>query len=214
MTNVRRVFISHASKDDDFVKTLRLALEAHRVPVWVDSRNLRGGAKLAPEISDAIERAEHFIVVLSPNTISSSWVRREIQKALEVEKQRADDGYRLIPLVLPGSEATAVAEWCGQDRLGIRVELAPGGLTEALADILAALANPLREDRIAAPATSAPPVSELLLKLTEPFFQSGNGSRRAAAAATLIYKPADEAEGAFESGQFNFMAPLGSIETD
>ena len=36
------IFISHASKDDDFVKELRTALESHRLPVWVDSRNLRG----------------------------------------------------------------------------------------------------------------------------------------------------------------------------
>ena len=40
------IFISHASKDDQFVKDLRQALEAQSLPVWVDSRNLRGGDKL------------------------------------------------------------------------------------------------------------------------------------------------------------------------
>jgi len=49
------IFISHASKDDDFVKELRLKLEGHGLTVWVDSRNLRGGSKLKPEINDAIE---------------------------------------------------------------------------------------------------------------------------------------------------------------
>jgi tetratricopeptide (TPR) repeat protein len=82
------IFISHASKDDDFVKELRAALESHQLPVWVDSRNLRGGEKLAPEISKAIEQARQTIVVLSPNTINSPWVRREIQQALAVEKLR------------------------------------------------------------------------------------------------------------------------------
>jgi TIR domain len=43
--NSAHIFISHASKDDEFVKGLRLALEGHQLPVWVDSRNLRGGAK-------------------------------------------------------------------------------------------------------------------------------------------------------------------------
>lgn len=33
------IFISHASKDDDFVKQLRVALESHGLTVWVDSRN-------------------------------------------------------------------------------------------------------------------------------------------------------------------------------
>jgi hypothetical protein len=37
-----RIFISHATKDDGFVRELRVKLEAHGLPVWVDSRNLRG----------------------------------------------------------------------------------------------------------------------------------------------------------------------------
>ena len=36
----------------------------------VDSRNLRGGSKLTPEIEQAIEQARQVIVVLSPNTIN------------------------------------------------------------------------------------------------------------------------------------------------
>src|SRR5205085_2459871 len=51
------IFISHATSDDAFVKELRNALEAHQLPAWVDSRNLRGGAELAPEINAAIEQA-------------------------------------------------------------------------------------------------------------------------------------------------------------
>src|SRR3954453_10624709 len=82
------VFISHASKDDPFVADLRQALKAHKIPVWVDSRNLRGGDQLAPEIEQAIEQARQVIVVLSPNTINSPWVQREVRKAQQVEKQR------------------------------------------------------------------------------------------------------------------------------
>ncbi len=71
----RPIFISHA--DDDFVKQLRLELEHLCLTVWVDSRNLRGGQRLAPEIKQAIENARQVLVVLSPNTINSSWVRKE-----------------------------------------------------------------------------------------------------------------------------------------
>ena len=62
--NTRSIFISHASKDDEFIKQLRLALEGQGLTVWVDSRNLRGGHKLAPEIEKAIEEARQVIVVL------------------------------------------------------------------------------------------------------------------------------------------------------
>jgi len=46
--NAGFVFISHASADDGFVKDLRVALEGQGITVCVDSRNLRGGNKLAP----------------------------------------------------------------------------------------------------------------------------------------------------------------------
>src|SRR5262245_177231 len=117
------IFISHASKDDDFVKELRTALEDQRLPVWVDSRNLRGGAKLAPEIEQAIETARQTIVVFSPNTINSLWVRKEIQTALAVEKRRNEYGYRVIPLLLPGVEPSALALWFDEEPVGVKVEL-------------------------------------------------------------------------------------------
>lgn len=96
------VFISHATSDDAFVSALRRALEGLHIPVWVDSRNLRGGDVLAPDIAQAIEQARQVIVILSPHTINSSWVRREIRQALQVQKRHYAAGYRVIPLLLPG----------------------------------------------------------------------------------------------------------------
>jgi tetratricopeptide (TPR) repeat protein len=214
ITNVPFVFISHASKDDEFVKTLRLALEAHRVPVWVDSRNLRGGVKLAPEISAAIEHARQFIVVLSPNTIDSSWVRREVEKALEVEKQRTREGYRVVPLMLPGIRPSDLAEWFGEEPVGVRVELAPGGLTESLTDILAALGQAFPDDRKPPPAAPTTPVAELLLRLTDPLFQNEHGARHASATATLVYQPPHTTGRVIASERFSFRSPFSAIEGD
>jgi hypothetical protein len=56
------IFISHASADDAFVAELRQRLEALQMPVWVDSRSLRGGSKLAPEIETAISQASHVLL--------------------------------------------------------------------------------------------------------------------------------------------------------
>ena len=90
------VFISHSSKDDHFVKELREALEQCGLAVWVDSRELVGGAKLAPEIEEAIEGARQFVAVLSTNAFNSPWVRREIQKALGVEATRGGEGIHIF----------------------------------------------------------------------------------------------------------------------
>ena len=209
-----RIFISHASKDDEFVKGLREALESHGIPVWVDSRNLRGGAKLAPEINEAIEQARHIIVVLSPHTVNSPWVRKEIQKALEVERRRKDEGYCVIPLLLPGIEPSALALWFNEEPVGVKIELKSGGVSDALPQILAALGERLPTDRQPEEVVAAHPVEELILKLSDPTINTSDGKRRASATATLIYEPADKSSRAVESKRFTFTAPLGVIEAD
>ena len=207
------VFISHASKDDAFVKELRVALEGHGIPVWVDSRNLRGGSKLAPEIDEAIEQARQVIVVLSPNTVNSPWVRKEISKAVNVEKQRQDDGYRVVPLLLPGIEPAALALWFDEEPVGVKIKLETGSLSEALPGILAALGERLPADSQPIKETNQQPVEELILKLTDMKIHE-EGGKRVRATATLIYEPADKRARSVESKRFTFTAPLGVIEAE
>jgi hypothetical protein len=194
-----QVFISHSSKDDDFVKELRAALEGLGVPVWVDSRNLRGGSKLAPEIEEAIEQARQFVAVLSPNTVNSPWVRREIQKALEVEPKRKEAGYRVVPLLLPGIEPSALGNWFDEEPVGVRVEVKAGGLNEAMPGILAALGERLMNDRQPAEMVAPHPVEELVLKLEALKIETADGKRRARGVARLVYEPADKSVREVES---------------
>ena len=208
------VFISHSSKDDDFVKELRDALESHDISVWVDSRNLRGGSKLAPEIDEAIEQARQVIVVLSANTVNSPWVRKEIDKAVEVEKQRRDEGYRVIPLLLSGIEPSALASWFAEEPVGVRVEIKTGGLSEAMPAILAALGERLPTDREPSKTVAPQRVEELVLKLSDPKIVAFDGKRRATATATLIYESTSESNREVESKRFTFTAPLGVIEAE
>ena len=208
------IFISHASADDPFVKELRIALEENRLSVWVDSRNLRGGHKLAPEIKTAIEQARQVIVVLSPNTINSPWVRREIQQALQVEKQKKDDGYRVIPLLLPGVQPSALQLWFDEEPIGVKVELKTGGVSEAMPAILAALGEQLPADHQPAPKAVSQPLEELVLELIDPRIETFDGKRRATATATVIYEPANPGSRRVESKRFKFTAPLGPIETN
>jgi TIR domain len=135
------LFLSHASADDAFVAELRKALEPLQLPVWVDSRKLRGGSRLAPEIATAIEEARHFVVVLSPNTVNSPWVRREIQKALKIEKSRKADEYRVIPLLLPGITPGALGTCFAKEPVAVPVD--PGNVSAAMPALLAALGERL-----------------------------------------------------------------------
>lgn len=212
------IFISHATQDDNFVTQLRLELENLGITVWVDSRNLRGGQQLAPEIKQAIENAKQVLVVLSPNTINSTWVRQEIKMALTLEQQRqtqAGTGNFVIPLLLPGVEPSALELWFDEPPLAIPIQLKPAGLREAMPAILAALGERLPDDPQVLLETEAQPIAELLLKLKNLHFQEREGERRAKATATLIYTPANfPMAREVESPDFYLTAPLGLIEAE
>ncbi|HUT14562.1 MAG TPA: TIR domain-containing protein, partial [Thermoguttaceae bacterium] len=206
------IFISHASADDGFVKQLRVLLERLHLPVWVDSRNLRGGDELMPEIRAAIEQAGRVIGVFSPATINSRWVTREIRHALEIAQRRKDDHYAVIPILLPGMEPAALDHWFGEEPVAVKVELGPGGLNEAAPLLAAALRIALPDDFEPAAEVRAEPIEELRLKLSDPVEETAGGETRLKATAVLHYDPADPHAREVESKRFPFTAPLGPIE--
>jgi TIR domain len=208
---VSEVFLSHASADDVVVAELRRRLAAQGVPVWVDSRALRPGDGLAPQIEKAITEAAHFVVVISPATVNSEWVSREVERALEVARSR--QGYRVIPVLFPGITSKALRLWFPEEPVAVVVGEGPLGLIEAMPRLLAALGarEPTDDEPLDTPA--APPVAELVLRLSDPRILAEDGTRRAAAVARLVYDPADGGPDV-ESERFAFTAPLGPIEAD
>lgn len=208
-SSAKRIFISHATADDNFVKELRIKLELHGLNVWVDSRNLRGGVKLRPEIEQAILEASYVIAVLSPSTINSPWVRKEINFA-------ESKGHNVIPLMLPGIEPSALGMWFDEEPIGVKIELDPGKLNEALPRILAALGERLPDDLPTEQTIENKPLAELLLELTEPTLtRNADGGEQLSARATLTYTPADlSKEREVTSRPFRFTAPIGQIEQD
>jgi len=73
-----KLFISHSSQDDAFVRDLRAALADHGQDGWIDSRELRGGDPLWTEIEKAIDAASAYAVVVSPKAFESKWVGKEL----------------------------------------------------------------------------------------------------------------------------------------
>src|SRR5262249_41164410 len=121
---------------------------------------------------------------------------------------------RVIPLLLPGIEPTALDLWFEEEPVAIPVRLTVAGLSEALPRILAALGERLPDDHQPVQEVAAQPVEDLLLELRDPHLQTEAGKRRVVGTATLIYDPADPAARRVESRRFTFTAPLGPIEAD
>ncbi|MCX6926198.1 MAG: toll/interleukin-1 receptor domain-containing protein [Verrucomicrobia bacterium] len=206
-----QIFISHATADHAVVKELREALEARGVAVWADSRELSGGEPLRTRVQKAIEQAPQFLVVLGPKTANSPWVQEEVQHARKVAESRKD-GYKLIPLMLPGVEPAALKLWFGEEPIGIKLTDGPGRIQKALPEIFAALGRALPDDPQPPQTIDATPVADLILELSEPAIVETNGARRATAKAVLIYDPPEPNSEAVRSRPFVFTAPLGVIE--
>ena len=213
--NRGHIFISHSSKDDEFVKELRIALEALNIVVWADSRELSSG-KLSPEIIKAINASQHFIVVVSPDAVGSSWVRNEVREALKLEQERED--YKVIPVLISDTDKSFLGALFGDDEddepLAAIVANKSGGLLEAMPRILAALGERLPDDYQPIQEVEARPVEELILELNDPNVRLEEGKRLVTATATLSYEPADSRKPKVESRRFTFTAPLGPIEID
>ena len=208
------VFISHSSEDDEFAKSLRKSLESQKLETWVDSRELTAGDQLEPEIKQAIEQAGAFLVVLSPDAINSPWVLKETKHALKVKKKRSGD-YPVIPLMLEGFEPPALNLYFEKEPVGIEIQIGPGGISEAMPQILAALGERLPDDAQPMLRPLAKPQEELLLELTDPRIVQKGGVRRARATAKLTYFPSEKRKREVTSeGKFVFTSPLGPIESE
>ncbi|MEK7833634.1 MAG: CHAT domain-containing protein, partial [Acidobacteriota bacterium] len=204
------IFISHTTADDEFVKQLREALTSRGLSVWDDARYLRGGDELWPEVANAIATAQNFIVVFSQQSLSSNWVFREFQHAREIEAQR--QSYRVIPLLLDDAELGVLRWVFPEERAVTRVSTKPGGLTEKMKDILAALGKELPADAAPPAAVAEHPVAELLLELRNLKVETDDGKTRAKAEATLTYQPPEAGAREVKSDPFFFTSPLGPIE--
>ena len=89
---MQKIFLSYSRKDIDFARKLAGDLEKAGYDVWWDLTDLRGGDDWVRVIPDAIAKSDFFIIVLSPKSIESEWVRKEYTQALSLHK-------RVIPLM-------------------------------------------------------------------------------------------------------------------
>ncbi len=108
------VFISHSTDDDTVVDAVRTALASLHIDGWIDSEHVAPGDKLAPKITEAIEQAAHFIVVISERAMTSEWVQKEVDLAKHV-RQQSPDAYRIIPILLDGIRPNVLNAWLEEE---------------------------------------------------------------------------------------------------
>lgn len=80
------IMISYSRTDGEDAKRLWCDLNDHGFPTWMDQRDIPGGAHWDKEIRSSIEHAHVVLVVLSPASMKSQWVRKEYDYALSRHK--------------------------------------------------------------------------------------------------------------------------------
>ena len=81
------IFISYSSKDKEKADQLSELLASAGLSVWIDQSGIDVATSWSGEIVDAIEGCKAFIVLLSPNSILSNNVIKEVSLAAEQKKK-------------------------------------------------------------------------------------------------------------------------------
>jgi TIR domain len=90
------VFLSHSSRDRKFVERLAGVLQQHRIRYWYSATHIAGAKQWHDEIGRALKRCRWFLVVLTPSSVTSQWVKHELLFALGESRYNE----RIIPLLL------------------------------------------------------------------------------------------------------------------
>lgn len=93
------VFVSHSSVDKPWVRGLIRGLQRYEVKVWLDEEQIRPGARIVDALEDGIEASRAMCLIVSPESMSSGWVREEYSRAMALAHRR-ESPLQLIPVLL------------------------------------------------------------------------------------------------------------------
>ena len=99
----RKIFISYNREDRSFVDRLANDLKARELPVWWDQWEIKVGDSIIQKVSDGIASSSYLIPVLSPHSVKSEWVQREIGSVL-MKQLQVDKNITILPLLLADCE--------------------------------------------------------------------------------------------------------------
>jgi|SRR5579859_1108217 len=131
------LFISYSSKDKDFAEKLAKDLSSCGLKVWFDKWKMMVGDSLHNKIEDGITNSAWLAVVLSPSSVSSPWVKKELNSALMKELEQKQ--VCVLPLLYQKCNIPLFL----QDKIYADFS---SEYEHGLADLMAVLKPPIRPD--------------------------------------------------------------------
>ena len=97
------VFISYSRMDSPFVQRLHAELTRRERDAWVDWEDIAPTAEWMKEVQSAIDAAEAFVFVISPDSVASKVCAIEVEHAFANNK-------RMVPVVYRDVDSSAMPE--------------------------------------------------------------------------------------------------------
>jgi hypothetical protein len=85
-TPTNHIFISHVEKDAEIAAEIAKGLEKAGYKTWYYERDSVGGLSYLLQTMQAIERSQAVILLISPNSLSSNQVTKEVVRTHEAGK--------------------------------------------------------------------------------------------------------------------------------
>jgi hypothetical protein len=92
------LFICHSFKDRPFAEQLAIDIKEAGFKSWFAEFEMQVGDSLIDKIHQAIKRSALFAVVLSPDSVNSSWCRHELKNAMAREVRQKNKVF-VLPIV-------------------------------------------------------------------------------------------------------------------
>jgi len=96
------VFVSHTSSDKRFAERLAIALRAIGYNVWYADWAIEPGDSIIEKIEAGLAEHDTLLILLSPASIKSEWVKRELNSAIMAQLNGHD--VKVIPLLVEDCE--------------------------------------------------------------------------------------------------------------
>ena len=81
-------FISHSTKNQEFVDRLYADFKNNNVRCWLATEDLKIGDRFRTRIEESIRTYDKLLLVFSETSVNSPWVESEVESALERERKR------------------------------------------------------------------------------------------------------------------------------
>ena len=91
----KEIFLSHSSQDRSFVTRLTKVFKQNGIHYWYSATHIKGAKQWHDEIGKALSRCDWFLLILTPKSVKSTWVKRELLYVLNESRYNE----RIIPLL-------------------------------------------------------------------------------------------------------------------